>query len=158
MVTGFEITEGCNPQYIQAQSLPEAQDRVDPSNFKWGKKHNLSQMRDLASREWRGMPWMGDAVEREYTQLVEDVVQKKTDIFNKPGFNKYTENNLIIYVNHCLPLLDDELAKSLCEEKMQSYWGECSFDNVFVEIYKNIHWYCKGSAIVLPLNDLWKNE
>lgn len=39
-LTGFEITTAINPQYLQAQSLPEAKEEqsiVDAGHFKWGK-------------------------------------------------------------------------------------------------------------------------
>jgi len=47
---GFEITEAVNPQYIQAQSLPEAkndQSIVDAGHFKWGKKHDQTYLQEI---------------------------------------------------------------------------------------------------------------
>jgi hypothetical protein len=157
---GYEITEAINPQYIQAQSLPEAQEEqniVDAGHFKWGNKHNLDQLRDISSRKHlTAPPWEGNSVEREYAQMVRDIVQKKTEVLNKSGFTKYAENNLIIYVNQILPILVSEEATKLCSEGLLEYWENTSFDNVYAECYSEIHIYNKGGAKVTPLNNLWK--
>lgn len=156
---GVEITAAVNPQYLQAQSLPEAledESVVDAGHFKWGSKHTLNQLRDIASRnKLTGMPWEGKSVEREYAQMILDVVLKKTKKLNKPEFTKYDENNLVIYVNQLLPILDSMMATNLCGERLIKYWGNASFDNVYVECKSEIHIYNLGGVKVVPLQDLW---
>ncbi len=160
MLTGFEITEAINPQYAQAQSLPEAQDKkkiIDAGYFKWGQKYSLDKLRDITSRtNLSAPPWVGNDVEREYAQMISDVVKKKTVILNKAGFNRYQKNNLVIYVNQILPILVFHKATELCSEVLQNYWEASSFDNVYVECYSKIHHYCKKGVKVMPLNNLWK--
>jgi hypothetical protein len=158
--SGFEITEAINPQYIQAQSLPEAkkdENIVDVGHFKWGKRHNLEQLRNISSRtRLTAPPRMGNAVEREYAEMICDVINKKTITLDKDGFSKYAENNLIIYVNQMLPILESTEATDLCNEKLLNYWSEASFDNVYVECYSELHHYSERGVIMLPPKNLWQ--
>ena len=159
-VSGFEITEAINPQSAQVESLPEAQQEntvIDVGHFKWGKKHRLKKLRDIASRKkLTAAPWVGDAVEREYAQMVSDVILKKTAVLNKAGFNRVPENNLVIYVNQMLPILETKKASAMCSESLQSYWGESSFDHVYVECGSEIHHYSANGTEVIQLNNLWR--
>ena len=99
--TGFEITEAVNPQLLQAQTLPEASQGsgIDLGQFKWGKKHSLARLRQIASSPTLiGAPWMGDQADREYVALVKDVAQKKTVTLNKPGFDRFESNLSLIHI------------------------------------------------------------
>jgi len=101
-------------------------------------------------------PWVGNDVEKEYAQMISDIVKKKTQTLSKLGFEKYAENNLIIYVNQMLPILESSEATTLCRAKLCSYWKKDTFDNVYVEYSTEIHHYSQGGVEILPLNDLWK--
>jgi len=161
-LTGFEITEAINPQYVQAESLPKAigeRSIVDAGHFKWGKKHNLSDLKNIASRtKLTSLPWMGNDVEEEYAQMVKDIISKKTKKLLKPGFARYVQNNLIIYSNQMLPFLESCEAGRLCHESLHDYWGSDSFDNVYVEHFSEIHHYNRSAVRILPLNDLWRGN
>lgn len=159
-LTGFEITEAINPQYVQAKFLPESKDEgsiVDAGHFKWGETHNLKQLRNISSRtQLTALPWMGNAVELEYARMIKDVVYKKTETLNKAGFSKYPENNLIIFVNQMLPMLEPEEATLLCKKELTGYWGDKSFDNIYVKCDLEIHHYYEDRVKILPLANLWK--
>ena len=159
-LSGFEVTMAINPQYVQAQSLSEAKEEksiVDAGHFKWGEKHNLKQLRDISSRtQLTAPPWMGNEVEREYSNMIDDIVKTKITTLNKNGFSKYEENNLIIYVNQMLPILESIEATALCGERLHNYWGETSFDNVYVEYHLEVHHYRESGVEILPLNNLWQ--
>lgn len=158
-ISGFEITEAINPQSAQVDSLPEAKEDsvIDVGHFKWGKKHSLGKLRDIASRKkLTAAPWIGNAVEREYAQIVADVTHKKTEVLNKQEFRRFAENNLVIYVNQMLPLLETTEATQLGGEFLRNYWGERSFHNVYVECGAEIHHYYSSGIKIIPLNNLWQ--
>lgn len=157
---GFEITEAINPMYVKALSLPEAQKEgsvIDIGHFRWNQKLNLEQLRDISSRtKLTAMPWIGNEVEREYAQMIRDVINKKTKILNKIGFSKHEENNLIIYVNQSLPDIEHKEATYLCNKSLANYWGKNSFNKVYVECDQEIHYYSELGVTRFPLNNLWK--
>lgn len=159
-LTGFELTEAINPQYVQAQSLPEATEKsniVDAGHFKWGEEHSLENLRNISSREHlTAPPWMGSDVEQEYAQMIIDITLKKTTKLNKPSFAKYAENNLVIYVNQMLPILETQEATALCGAGLVSCWGETCFDNIYVECHSEIHRYSETGVAIIPLNNLWQ--
>lgn len=159
-VTGFEITEAVNPQYIQAKSLLKVNKKdsiVDAGHFKWGVKHKLERLKDISTKkQLTAAPWTGNAVEKEYAQMINDVIKMKTQILNKPGFNKYLENNLIIYINQILPILESNVAVALCSDSLNGYWDATSYENVYVEYDSEIHHYNKSGVKILLLNNLWQ--
>lgn len=122
-----------------------------------GEKHNLDELRNIASKKHlTAPPWAGNAVELEYAKMIGEIVQKKTIKLNKIGFTKFAENNLIIYVNQILPILESDEATKLCNTGLRTYWGETSFDNVYVECYLEVHHYNEGGSKIIPLNNLWE--
>jgi hypothetical protein len=140
--TGCEVTTAINPDYLKAISLPEAKEIgsvVDSAYFKWGKpKKNLAKLREIASKkELSGTPWMGNSVEREYSEMIFDVICRKTKNMQKPDYSFFEKNFLLIYVNQTLPALNIEEASELCQKLLRNYWGSDSFSDVFVEKEKN---------------------
>ena len=101
-------------------------------------------------------PWFGDAVEREYAGMILEIVQRKTLSLNKPGFSKFSENNLVIYDNQTIPGMNSVEAIDLCSRKLAGYWGAASFDHVYILHDQEIHCHSKIRGEPLPLNDLWK--
>lgn len=159
-LAGFEITEAINSCYVQALSLPEAQDDksiVDVGHFKWGETHTLDEMRDISSREHlTALPWEGNQVEQEYAQMIAEVIKNKTIKLNKSGYKKCAENNLIIYVNQILPILKSQEATEICSNNLTSYWGGDTFDKVYVECHLEFHKYSASGVQIIPLNNLWQ--
>jgi hypothetical protein len=159
---GCEVTEAINSDYLRTQSLPEAQNAnsvIDVSLFKWNtQKRKLDKLREIASRnQLTGTGWHSNSVEKEYAEMILDVVNNKSRKLAKTGFQKYQENWLLIYINHSLPILDVEESAALCSLMLNEYWSEDSFDSILVEKNENIVVYSPVGHKILLLNDMWKN-
>lgn len=159
---GCEITTAINPDYLRANSLPEASDEgviVDSSLFKWGTPvRKLEELRNIASRKkLSGPPWVGNSVEREYAKIVKDVTLIKTKKMHKEGYSIFLNNALIIYVNQTLPILDTEEAAEICFNELTNYWCGNSFSHIYVEKGDYIVRYQSSGYKIMNVNNLWKS-
>jgi hypothetical protein len=158
---GIEVTEAINPEYAKATTLPEADIEgatIDPSLFKWGTPpRKLHELRSIVSRKkLTGMGWEGTSVESEYAEAIFDVVTSKTAKLLRKGFERFTENWLVIYCNLTLPALELEDANEFFAEKAANYWRDSLFSAVFVEEGNSIICYSLDGTVILGLEDLWK--
>lgn len=157
---GCEITEAVNKEKLRAQSLPESQSYgslVDPSLFKHGQEErSLQELREIVAREkLTGSGWAGNAVEREYAEIVRSASESKTISLNKDGFDRFNGNWLLIYCNYMLPILKLEEASEICRDRLESYWGPSTFDTISVEFSDRIVCYSRHATETMVLNDVW---
>ncbi|WP_233357026.1 hypothetical protein, partial [Vibrio cholerae] len=77
---------------------------IDPSLFKWGcEERNTQELRDIALQtELTGDGWVGDNVEREFTQSIFDIVKRK-DKKLKGHYRRADIDILLIYHNQTSP-------------------------------------------------------
>lgn len=160
---GCEITEAVSFDKLRAESLPEAgaEDSViDVSLFKHGQeKRSLEELREIASRnKLTGSGWAGDSVEKDYAEIIRDVAVKKTIVLNKNGFEKFSENWLLVYCNYNLPILNQDKAADFCKNILESYWGPETFDRIFVESSDKVVCYSRPQHEVMELNDVWHSK
>lgn len=157
---GCEVTEAINGDYLRAKSLPEAANEksiVDVSKFKWGTaKRSLDELREIVSKDkLTGPAWAGNSVEVEFSQIVFDVANKKTESLRKSGYERFSSNYLLIYCNQTLPILDVEEGSEICFSKLAQYWSDTAFDQILVEKGENIIIFTPAYYRIYKLNDLW---
>ena len=165
---GVEITEAIQEDYVQTETLPEAQlpeSVVDRSCFKWnGPRKPLKEKRDIASRTALSGPiWAGDDPEKEFAQAIKDITLKKTRNLNKDDFQRFDENWLGIYDGLCLPMINTEKEKEIAaryaNSALEPYWRESSFshifNHIFVESGSYIIEFCQSSSRLHRICDLW---
>ena len=101
-------------------------------------------------------------MEGEWSFAMSDIVRRKTSKLNSKGFEKFTENWLLIYDN--LPLIYDvdsdsiNLSCSCLINDLEKYWSVDSFDKIFVETGSFIIEFKEGNFTKLELNDIWKRR
>ncbi|EJX7572574.1 hypothetical protein [Vibrio cholerae] len=149
---GVELTEAVNPDYARIQTLPEASIQgsvIDPSLFKWGcEERNTQELRDIALQtELTGDGWVGDNVEREFTQSIFDIVKRK-DKKLKGHYRRADIDILLIYHNQTSPDLRINSALSYTEARLAEYWSE-GFDLVCVVKDEHLMVFCKESSLLI---------
>lgn len=151
---GLEATEAINSDYARMSTLPEAKDQnsvLDPSLFKWNqKKRSTDTLRKIASHtKLTGSGWAGDSVEVEFAVSILDCVSKKHVKLLK-GFDRYTNECLLIYHNHSTPALDLEKGIDITVQRLKDYWGS-GFNYVIVHKYDNVCIFTKNSVRVISI-------
>ncbi len=161
-VIGIEFTEAIPQDYAAASALSKKEHSdgfLDMSLFKWGtKKRSVANLRSIVTQEELSGPgWDGDSVEREWTQAIAEIVNKKTHKLTSSGFEKLPINWLLIYDNLPLPMLENDKALKYLKEILQSYWNIGGrFDIVMVETGNEILEIDAISSQNREINDLWK--
>ncbi len=160
---GVEVTEAINPEYAKAATLPEANTEaaiIDPSLFKWGTpRRKLDELRLIVfQKKLNGPGWEGNSVETEYANAILNVMMSKTEKLRALGFDKFTENWLVIYCNITLPALNLDEANLLFAKKAMNYWSINSFSRVFVERGTIIISYSRDCMEIMDLENIWNRS
>ena len=79
-----------------------------------------------------GEGWIGDSVEREWTQAMSDCIQKKIDALHKNGFSRFNDNWLLIYDNLSLPYLQIKEATALLAQNANKNLFLYNFSHIFI--------------------------
>jgi len=96
------------------------------------RKKNAKQLLREIEADEPGDGWVGNSVEREWSEAMFHFTQTKLSKFSKPGFRKFQENWLLIYDNWSLPALKRKLgSKYFYEQLIESNAFE-KFNKVFV--------------------------
>ncbi|EMM2019086.1 hypothetical protein RVV24_003838, partial [Vibrio cholerae] len=132
--------------------LPEASIQgsvIDPSLFKWGcEERNTQELRDITLQtELTGDGWVGDNVEREFTQSIFDIVKRK-DKKLKGHYRRADIDILLIYHNQTSPDLRINSALSYTEARLAEYWS-AGFDLVCVVKDEHLMVFCKESSLLI---------
>jgi hypothetical protein len=124
--------------------------RLQPGQKPTSRKEAINEIES----DLNGDVWEGDQPEYEWANAMAHFVNVKTKKLAQEGFNKYSENWLLIYDNWPVPKVDrDKSIKYLRNILMKK---SSPFDFVFI---LNDHFFCSISSSKsesYPLNDLWK--
>jgi len=113
-----------------------------------------SQLVEAASARELGSAWAGNAPEREWVEAMRAFIRRKVDKADKPGFDKYSNNWLLIYDGWPVPALDRDFAtRVLFESLTDTDFGH--FQAVFIESSSFIWAFRPETYEAFPINDLW---
>ena len=113
-----------------------------------------SELAEAASTREFGPAWAGNASEREWVEAMRAFIRRKVDKSDKPGFDKYSKNWLLIYDCWSVPALDRDLAtKMLFDSLTETDFGQ--FHAVFIESSNFIWAFRPETYEAFPINDLW---
>lgn len=157
---GVEVTEAIHPDYNRLRALLERKSTdhrfIDSSHFKWGaSQKSLSELEALASQTERsGLPWMGNAVEKEFSAMLKEVVAGKAMKLSSGKYQKCCKNILLIHSNQSLPQLNIEEGISLAKEVLE--WTAGGFEVVSVVKGATLIEFSEGQSISKPIPDIEK--
>ena len=126
---GIEFKETVSQEMAETRALAKHMgEKVTFSmgHFKKGTpKRTTSERREIIQNQPVTDGSADDEDEREWAEWMMDVVRKKTKTFNKPGFEKFDENWLLIYDNLPVQLTvseDINTAMGYLAVELNSYW------------------------------------
>ena len=123
---GIEFTEAVSEEWAETDALMEREGKnvsLFIDNFKRGtRKRTATERRDLIQKRPRGPGDGDDGMEQEWALSMNDLIIKKTDAFNKPGFQKYNENWLLIQDNLLVTVRNIETAMKYLKPELEKYW------------------------------------
>ena len=156
---GIELTDAVNQDYAKATTLPEANREgsiIDSDLFKRNSPtRDIQELRSIASeKKLTGPGWEGIDAEREYAEIIFDVINRKTKKFLKSGFEKFQKNWLAVYCDLGLPDLNVEDANQFFVEASINYWEKDGFNAVFVEKRENTILYSRDTPEVMQIESL----
>jgi hypothetical protein len=160
---GIEFTEATSQELAETYALAE-QDGVEErvlfmDQFKRGTpKRTASQRREIIRKQPHGPGWIDEECEKEWVKSMIDNLCKKTGAFNKPEFEKYDENWLLIYDNLPVPLIKIEDVMRGFMEALNRYWLQKNcYDGILIEKENQILQFQPSKCKKLPIVDLWGN-
>lgn len=102
-----------------------------------------------------GKWWIGDSVEREWSEAMFFYIQSKIDNFMKEEFKKFEQNWLLIYDNWSLPALEREQATQLLSKKILENNCFEKFDHIHIITGNFLYEFARTSVIQHKINNLW---
>jgi hypothetical protein len=102
-----------------------------------------------------GPGWVGDSVEREWSEAMLHFVTGKIETLEKEGFEKFERNWLLIYDNWSLPALDREKAAQFLLLKIKESTCFDSFDCVYIIIGNFVFEFSNVGIVQHEINKLW---
>lgn len=116
-----------------------------------------SQLAEAASSREFGSAWAGNAPEKEWVEAMRAFIRRKVDKADKPGFDRYSKNWLLIYDGWSVPALDRDFAtRVLFESLTDTDFGH--FHAVFIESSSFIWAFRRETYEAFPINDLWNDS
>ena len=147
---GIEITEATSQDYCEYVAAAEKDSTVtflEPGHFRHGSRVSRNMKNQLLKQTKLTSPgWAGDEVEKEWLNYVKDAILQKTAKAQKPEFEKFNENWLLVYDNTPTMFMHKELLTPYLEQ----LWSSVSvhqFNSIFVET----SWLEKNSGTALPV-------
>lgn len=160
---GIEFTEAVSEKDAAIDALAEKMGKqaflfVDMFDFDKRKaKLTESEMKEIIKNPPSGGPGCGDdGFEREWVKWMFARVNKKTNDFNKPEFEKFNKNLLLIYDNSPTFLINIGTAMKYLMPKLDDYWFKNNrFDKVLIETGNQIIQIHPSSWSIQPIFDIW---
>ena len=103
-----------------------------------------------------GPSWVGDSVEREWSEVMLYFVKGKIGALAKEGFEKFEQNWLLIYDNWSLPVLDREKSTQFLLPKIIASNCFANFDSVYIITGNFVCEFSNTGIVQHKINDLWK--
>lgn len=167
---GIEVTEATSQDYSEFLTLAERDDAdhllIEPCHFSYGTTLTLEQKQSLLRQtKLTGDGWAGDGAEREWSFFIQAAIANKCKKSNRPDFQKFEQNWLLVYDNTPTLFLDEDLLFPYLEKLWPTNTPSC-FDKIFIEAaltnenspisetkivalsYKSVEYF--------PLKNLWK--
>ena len=123
---GVEFTEAVSEEWAEIDALLEHEGKsvlLSIENFKRGTpKRTASERRDIIQKQPSGPGYGDDGMEIEWALSINDFVIRKTKDFNKQGFQKYTENWLLIRDELPVTVRNIETAMKYLMPELERYW------------------------------------
>ena len=131
---GLELSEAVPETYARAVAIrnrdyPNAP--VDRFHFSGKKDFPSKYIHNYLGGTPTETVWLGNSVEQDWADLVNDSISQKTNKLNKTGFELFSRNWLGLYTSSTGPLLNIRNACPLLK-KPSTFSGEHKFDTVFV--------------------------
>jgi len=101
-----------------------------------------------------GDGWVGDSVEREWAAAMLHSVHNKIDRLNSAGFERFSQNWLLIYDNWSLPVLHEKEGVEILHKSLLETDDFSNYDHIFILCDQ---WLCelKNNKITFRMtNDL----
>lgn len=166
---GIEITEATSKDYCSYQALVEHRNPghfIEPTHFRHGKELTQEHKQKLLQQDkLTGVPWCGDAAEKEWSLYIKEAIENKSKKLNEQSFEKFHQNWLLIYDSTPTSFLEKELLIPYLGDLFQTYSSLC-FDIVFIESswFENASGFSTSKIIVLSnkepkflsIENLWK--
>ncbi len=102
-----------------------------------------------------GPGWAGDSVEREWAAGMVYFVKTKLTELQKPGFERFDNDWLLIYDNFCLPSVERERASEYLRSLIAESDALSQYERVFVASDARLCEISINGVRVLAINDLW---
>lgn len=118
-------------------------------------KKSAKKLIEELKKDRAGPPWMGDSVEREWSDAMLHFINLKVVAFAKDGFEKFDQNWLLIYDNWSLPALERKKAFSMLFQKALTSKCFESFDDIFIHSGAQVCRLSPENYISYEINDLW---
>lgn len=120
-------------------------------------KLTKSEMKEIIKKPPSGGPGYGDdGFEREWVKWMIARVNKKTNDFNKPEFEKFNKNLLLIYDNSPTFLINIGTAMKYLLPELDDYWPKDNrYDEILVETDNSIIQIHSSGCCVQPIFDIW---
>lgn len=157
---GLEVSEALLANYAEHVKLQESESPdalMEPGHFRRGRVSKAKQREILAAGQLTALPYMGEALEREWATGIASVIQAKLVKLSRPGFNQRPTNWLAIMDS--LPIHNDWIPVGLkyLDPLISSVGGQTpSFDQVFIDhggptlVVLN-----KAGASIVEIDNLW---
>lgn len=112
----------------------------------------------IARGEQASPPWMGDAPEQEWADVMLHFAKEKAGKLNKAGFSRFDQDWVLIYDGWPLPDVDEQLAASFLRDKLTNEPSTLPFQVIFVEGNKYFWQFAKDQVTRAVINDIWRGS
>lgn len=154
---GIEHTEAVPQNEAQAMRLHEEGHGKDtylishrsPSEKRINRRQLIKNIEENTETDG----WAGDAPEKEWAAAMVCSAEKKIQAIRKPGFDRFSENWLLIYDNWPLPSVDLIRSSKLLQQSLARGEAFQEFNVVFVI---NEHSLCKITSVECDVRDVIK--
>lgn len=157
---GIEFSEATSQEMAETAALAAREGKdslLFMDQFKRGtKKRTASERRKIIQDKKFGAGWADDEPEREWKLCMMDRVLAKTEDFNKPDFEKFDKNWLLIYDNLPLPHIKIDVAMRYLMKHLNRYWLKKNrYDGVLIETGNELVEIHPPKWNQKPIIDLW---
>lgn len=157
---GIEVTEAVPPGWAWADARRERLNHdsvVFLHHFKPGEAQRSSEEIDAIVRgESWGAPWVGDAPERQWAEVMAHFASQKAAVLAKPGYERFSADWLLIYDNWPLPAVKEPKAAAHFAARLAAMERRPPFERIFVECNKAI-WQFGPQCASRPIPALWSS-
>lgn len=157
---GIECVEAVSEEWAETDALMEIDGKraiLFEDNFKIGTpRRTASERRSIINNKRRGQGWGDNEMEIDWASGIYQFVSKKTEDLEKPEFQKYGDNWLLIWSNLPGIVKDAKIAMKYLMPKLTCYWsGNNHYDKLLIDMGNNIVEIQYQAWKLYPIPDLW---